>query len=878
MRPIKLIMQAFNSYGRRQEINFSEFGKEGLFLVTGPTGSGKTTIFDGIMYALYGTACSKDRSADMIRSLVCSPTAETQVSLVFESGGQTYTIIRSPAYVRPAKKGNGEVTVRASVRLELPDQTVLTRQAEVESQIRDIIGLDKNQFRQVALLAQGDFRQILTGDTSSRMKILRSLFGTDRYEKLEQKLKDQLSSAVSEEQGLRASLDTAIQSIEGYSPEVFELEAFTVWNQEQKHRLVQLKQDHSSLEQSIQEMVREIGRMEEMKRQYDSFQNAAAQLQIWQPRLKAAELEEKRLEAEKTDMEQCRLKAEKIRQAIEAGQLKEKLKISIMQSTEEIDQTAARLCRLQKELKEAEEQERIQTADLHAAQGLEEKQKQVAHDRELLARASAAENEKKRLEIKADQENTVYQQALQSNIEADQKEQTARTLYLEGQAGILAQQLHPDQPCPVCGALHHPHPARLLQETPDASSLEELHQQSVQARSRCDEAFTALNSTIQELAAARSRLQALLTSLPEDLSAENLNRQQAELQNALAARDRLEKSIQTLQQQKQQLLQKQEMLHKHLEEAEKKRSRAQGQMLQLSFPYASVQEAEAEKKALMQSIEEYEQKQISVQEEKLEALRQCAQAQGILESCSGQKMEDVSQKLATIRLDKAASESGSRKLAATIQDLESTWKHNQKLEDTIAHYQQQHQKQLEVCTEIRELNNAINGASNMNGQGRMDLETYVQAAYYEQVLEKANLRLLEMTDERYELVRRQEASGNSRIGLDLDILDRYCGKVRPASGLSGGESFMASLALALGLSDAIQQSSGGSALDTLFVDEGFGSLDQEALNNAIHTLNTLADSRLVGIISHVESIRQLIPAQISVSQDKNGCSQARTFA
>ncbi|MDD7265439.1 MAG: SMC family ATPase [Subdoligranulum sp.] len=917
MRPITLIMSAFGPYAAKTVIELDKLGTNGLYLITGDTGAGKTTIFDAITYALYGEASGNTRDVNMFRSKYAEPSTPTEVELTFEYAQKIYTVKRNPEYDRPKARGEGYTTEKANAELHYPDGRVVTRLKEVNKAIVDIMGIDRSQFTQIAMIAQGDFLKLLLASTEDRKKIFQKIFRTQCYYQLQERLKAETSKLAVEYNQTGSSIRQYINGIACHPDDVLMLEVDKAKKGELKNteavQLVEklIKQDAAAQ----QKVLGQIGELDKQK------QKIAAQLAVAENRKTTEEKQEKAKENLALETQRLkRLETEKNEAAAHQP---------------EVQKAVEAIAKLEAQLPEYAEMQKKQTERTGLQKALEEfaqKIKTEAETGEKLARniaefkdeqaslqnagaAQAAQKaEKDRLaEQQKDLEALKEEYAAYQKLEADQKKAQAdyaqksedsgqkraeyehkNKLYLDAQAGILAETLTEGVPCPVCGSLEHPHPAQKPENAPTKQELEICKAKAEEAEAATQAASSKASNCIGQVDASRETLRDHGQKWLGTDAIEEIERLCCEKQQQTAAA--LQKAEQQLKEIAKQLGRKDaldQLIPQKEDELDQCKNRRAGYGNQQAGDGAKLQAAEkrlkelAEKlsypseaeanQALQQLREQKEAWEKAIQETK-DAYDECeknlAALKGTLEgyqkTLQGMEKVDVQAVLAAqaeADQQKAAwqaqkNEIGDR-LAVNGPILENLRPQISKMEET--------EKRLQC---VQALSDTANGR--LSGKEKIMLETYIQMTFFDRIIRRANVRLMVMSGGQYELKRRVNAENNrSQAGLELDVIDHYNGSERSVKTLSGGESFKASLALALGLSDEIQSSAGGIRLDTMFVDEGFGSLDEESLEQAVNALVGLTQgNRLVGIISHVSELKNRIDKQIVVTKEKSGGSKA----
>ena len=917
MRPLTLTMSAFGPYEQEVTLHLDRLGEQGLYLITGDTGAGKTTIFDAITFALYGEASGDNRTSNMMRSKYAEPNVKTFVKLQFSCHGKEYTVTRNPEYKRPKSRGEGFTDEKSNAELECGEEKVYAGVKEVNQKIREIIGLDRGQFTQVAMIAQGDFLKLLLASTEERSKIFRQIFDTGHYETLQNRIRFDCKRVSDEYDYLKHSINQYLEGVEcnGEEEEAEELlkakagkvlifDAITLLESLTEKE----KQEQKKLEKELTELRKEISAVSEQITLCENVENNKKQL-------------EKKIEKEREANEQVEIAKEEQRKAKEQ-------ETRITSLTEEI-------AKISEQLPSYDEWEELQNESLQleqfvikSQQFIEQNQKNVLEKQETLQRQKEeqktlsdvseklllSENQREKLQneensykelqkayeeykkIEKKYENAInaYQKAGQQAEELRNTYQTMRRAYLDEQAGILAASLQDNMPCPVCGSPSHPHPAPMSEQAPNKEQLDLAEKNMAQAeqeekeKSSVAAALKGQKEEKEQLIHTQMRVLFDLQDMSEldkvlQIKQENITSKREELEEEKKLLEQYkqryetlkisipkeEKELESLQAENQrcevELTEKKTKLQGRKQQCEKFREklsfenkeRAQEHMTQLQKERNILEKAikDAEKKLL-----EGKEKQSVLQGEIKTLQSQLKKAPNIDFLAEKQKKKE---------LDKVAKEKEQYKNQQNVR-----WETNK---SALSNIQKKYKELREKESTLSWLKNLHNTANGLQGEkGKIKLETYVQMAYFDRILVQANHRFETMTNGQYTLIRQTEGISKSvQSGLDLDVLDHYNGSIRSVKSLSGGESFKASLALALGMADEIQASSGNIRLDTMFVDEGFGSLDDESLQQAIRVLSELSEgNRLVGIISHVGELKNRIDNQIVVTKNHKGCSRA----
>lgn len=910
MRPVKLTVSAFGPYAKETVLDFEKLGTRGLYLVTGDTGAGKTTIFDAITYALYGEASGKYRKSEMFRSKYADSTTDTFVQLEFECKGKKYIVRRVPKYERAKVRGVGTTIQNESAELTLEDGRILTKTTDVTKAIEEILGVNKEQFTQIAMIAQGDFLKLLLASTEERIGIFRQIFNTEKFETLQRQINEDYKQINRECEDLRNSINQYRESV---IPQLSEenLLCDELMSRISRQIEVDLK-EKQQIEKQLQRITAEILEIRQKLLEAKEQENKRQQYYNDQKRLAliTEELEgiTKRYQAAKAQEEKIAVLEEmivtlknmlpqyqvldEIKKTInDTKMLTEIKKNSALRVTEEIRKLEEELLR-DRELVEGQKalENRLEQVKV------EEKEGRLLHENlETLETdyASLCKIIEKHKEATCE-----YQQAYEAYEKKRRTYQGLEKAFFDGQAGILAEHLEENMPCPVCGSLSHPNPASVLQDAPTKETLEKekastrIFEEKMQTLGQRAATLNGQKAEKMDSVAIRAKEILDTDSLEKVKEALKIKLGQVTTQNANLSHeiDVLLKQIEKLQKIRDLLPQKEksvEELKENLQnvnieivglKVKEEQSLERQEELRKTLEYESREQAEEklstyvnQRERLKEEIENVS-KLLQTKDKEKHALEASME---IIRKQLEQKpaIDDIAEQG---KLDGA--EETEKKNMVLRDEINARLQNNCNVLEKIKQTNSKLLKKEEKFSMLKALNDTANGRQ--NEKGKIMLETYVQMAYFERILYKANLRFEAMTGGQYTLIRRKEAENNrSQSGLDLEVIDHYNGSVRNVKTLSGGESFKASLALALGMADEIQASSGGVRLDTMFVDEGFGSLDEESLQQALSVLAGLSEgNRLVGIISHVGELKKRIDKQIVVTKDKFGSSEARVIA
>jgi exonuclease SbcC len=934
MKPIKLTMSGFGPYADVQEIPFDRLEGCGLYLITGDTGAGKTTIFDAITYALYGEASGSSRDdARMFRSKYADAHTATYVELIFSYRGKQYTVRRNPEYERPKTRGQGTTRQAAGAVLEFSDgRPPVTKTQEVTRVITDLIGLDRMQFTQIAMIAQGDFLKLLLAKTEERSRIFRQIFHTEPYRQLQQRLHSDTAALKNTYERAEAMLTQTIARIHPATEEEEEqLQTLGLHQRKEREQLLegmidrdreeadQLEQTYSALDRRRNELQKEYSMAETDHKNRQALLLEEQFLQEEQKKLIAAEAALQKETERDPEREQLRIRiAEEERRLPEYEELT-RAQTAGQKAEEEIKKDQAAVAK-EEENQKAQEQAYRQMLEtrsrlkevpqqlLREMHGLEQFQDREKLIRRITEQSREIDREWKEIHTAREQ----YQKELDAYRRLHDREGKLNQLFLNAQAGILARTLKDGEPCPVCGSTVHPSAAELTREAPTESMVSQAREQTVQQQERagaCSRRLGELTARtgahVRELAGNAARLFPELTedawiqifhkaeeqqSWPEEFTGrfhkafEQNKTQKAEYQ----------KRIQMYQQQKKELDALEQKIPKSEEVLKKIQYRLEQWRQKLVKDQAEYENCrtrlkECRRKLPCASLQEARSQLLRLQKQLTHMTDTRKQAETCYQECT--RAVDVRMgKTATLRQSLEGSPAADlNELDTRRSDLEKAWNQLRSRQKTVSLRLSENEtalKDLKICekelTQLEEqqswltnLNATLNGT--LSGKDKMMLETYIQTHYFDRVIGRANTRFMQMSSGQYELKRSREAGNQrSQSGLELNVLDHHNGSERSVRTLSGGESFMASLSLALGLADEIQSTAGGIQLDTMFVDEGFGSLDEDTLNQAMRAFDDLSQSgRQIGIISHVSELKERIRNQIVVTKEISGKSRAR---
>lgn len=1040
MKPTKLTLSAFGPFSDLVELDLTQLDGQGLFLITGDTGAGKTTLFDAICFALYGEVSGPYRPVEHLRSDFAVPNTQTFVQLEFVHRGKPYTLKRNPAYERPKLRGSGTVKEKPDAQLILPGEPPVQGVRQVNAAVRELLGIDCPQFKQVGMIAQGEFMKLLNASTDEREGILRQVFATQKYQDLTHAL--QVAASDAKEACKTQNLLMLERFHQVDCPETSAQKEGIV-NLKRAENPALLPQMQAALAALLEEDRAELARLEPALERAKQDLERATRLE---EQAKTAEGTRQRLAAKRTELTQLQDKAPEMQQREEAFRRSEAALKQVKPLADRADGAAAAEAKANRELQalaprleQAQQNEAAALARLEQAKAAQpevedlkqkltllEQQLPLYHQHQEAAKALAALeaqtktaeadlndvkqaaetseqalgqthrelDELKEVPLQLEQIRNRYkdltgvknalanwQAAAEEERTAAENLHTAQEIYTKKQetfqqaeahaaglrrrlddcrAGLLARDLSEGMPCPVCGAVHHPAPAALPAEPVTEADLKAAEDAREAARGEKDQAMkesgssSAAYNAAQEHTARQWKLfaehwqeQALTPPLPPEGPAPEPAQLGKALANALAdckaegrqlreyddRRKKLEDLLPDQEEAARTEAEKRDTLQTALADlkAQTASAKAKADQLAQGLDWPSEQAALNQKaewedrhKALLKEQTAAQTAYDDVQRELNSLTTEKAKKSAVLKEkaaqaqASARELDEILRKLAFAdRADYEAALSTEEGLKAEREELDQYQNNLHKAEAAVATLEKEAANQPQpaaplpqleeqrlaadrTVNELNKTNNTVSARQTANqaiadalnriakeseqarhkadllnylyntvkgkqaGKVNLSFEAYIQAYYFERVVEAANRRFEAMSEGRYLLRRRDDSvSISGKNALVLDVLDHYTGKLRPVSSLSGGESFKAALCLALGLSDVIQAGSGGVEIDALFVDEGFGTLDEASLDKALEVLLGLAGpGKMVGVISHVPELKDRITRQI----------------
>lgn len=923
MKPLKLTMSAFGSYAGKNVIDFTG-QQQGIFLITGDTGAGKTTIFDAITYALYNQTSGGERNGNMMRSQYAKPETETYVELEFLYRGQTYCVRRNPDYKITKTLKNGKIReqkVPHSVELTLPDGTVFPEKKNAtDAKIIEILGLTADQFSQIVMIAQGDFLKLLYTKSDERKMIFSKLFRTDIYWKIQENLRRksmEMDERIQENDRAFEQEKSRIMPL----PEREELPLDELVER-LRERLKDALKEQNLRRANVEELNKKITKYEEINKLFVSLEKI---------RQTGRELEARQAESKerRQQIENAR-KADKVlvaeQQNLRQQQAVEQSAQAIAKMTETLADDQEMFETLKTQLQEAEAKQKREAADiqkkmlaleqsfpsyeaLQNARSEEQQAKKVWEDlgktseesfHKKEAGIAALKEQQKRQEQVVEQTKKNWEQTSLSALEAAKHYEHMYDAFLKEQAGILAENLSAGCPCPVCGSTVHPDPAKLSDHAVTELEVEQAKKTRAAAEEKRDlayAAFEAEKTEKQKLAQAVEKeeadfvlaqtiakqqrkeaeqnyvsLQKIAEQIREKLvypSLAEAKKQYAAMQKALEA---AEQEIAKKRQKVSELAEAMNTLKGQKLAEEENQKTAKKLAVKTEKEYAKLLEKSgfvSEETYHLAILPERSRSKLEREEKEYESqcLRQQSEQKLLEKQVSGKTYTDTTELNEQLKAEKQALKEAEK----TYMELHTAYENDRAVLQNCAVYLEKGKKLESEDQVIKSLSKTANGR--LSGSAKIDFETYIQRQYFKQIIHEANKRLLTMSNHQFILKLKEEANTGRKTneGLDLSVYSLVTDSERDVKTLSGGESFLAALAMALGLSDIVERSAGAIHPDMMFIDEGFGSLDAQSRQQAIEVLAELAgDSRMVGIISHVTELKEQIDRKLVVSRTDKG--------
>ena len=925
MRPIKLVLSAFGPYASKIELDLSKLGENGVYLITGDTGAGKTTIFDAITFALFGKPSGDIRDVKTLRSEYAKEEMETYVELDFVYHDEEYHIYRRPEYTYTHVQKNGEVKQRSKATdayLILPNGERIVKPTEVTKQVEQLLGMKRDQFRQIAMIAQGSFLEILNADTKERGKLFEKVFMTSKYSVLMDRLNQMAKESYLALNDAKLRLQQIISDVR--VPEILQeqyaqtLETFAMDDIQPVYDL--LDEIIASSKESTEKLQKQKAQVQnQLKKSRKEETEKTKQLQDLLSLEKL--LKEKPAKEEKANLYAERVKNDGEKYHIQIDALK-KEQAQIEHELPEYES----LTKLSTKLAEIRKQISIISKDLATKTNfkkqldediaLKQKEAHTLTDSELSLNKVILKEEEIEKKISAFHHASMIQSNYQNAVNA-LKEKTqllqestdrkvilqkqyddAQISYFANQAGLLALRLTKGEPCPVCGSLEHPRPASHSNKLVTEEEINQYKKKVDQAEKEYQITSKACADASLKMNALQNELELVLKSVTEEtVSFEDvqlfidehtvqLKKEEKEISTCIKQLQQQSKHYQELQKMIPQLQQKLTAISEEVSQnqiaqtklsVEYEQLQKQVQEITAKLKYTSETAAKNRMSMITKQILEYQQQINRLENESKLAMDELVYVSAQIDMLKGKvssSIDEIPNQQKQLKILQTEIENLQVQQEEILKCIHNTEMYESDAQDTkkkIVFESDAYQIKLSRYSSLKELADVAMG-NGRSSKEKITLQEYVQIAYLDRMIHKANERYLSMSNQQYQLVRSAGTKDKrSHEALDLDVIDFSNGSIRPVSSLSGGESFIASLALALGMSDEIQSQAGGIQIDTMFIDEGFGTLDQDSLNNAIQTLTNLSgENRLVGIISHVKELKERIHKGIIVTKDLHG--------
>ncbi len=909
MKPTYLKLSAWGPYAKEAVVDFEAIGKKGIFLITGPTGAGKTTLFDGITFALFGEVSGEIREKDSLRSDFSAADRQTYAELHFTHQGEFYEIARSPKYERPKKRGEGFIAESENGELKKNGELIATGSREVTERIQEILRVNYGQFKQIVMIAQGEFLKLLHANSKERTQVFRNIFNTSIYDEITKIVIEQSKTLVNQINDLKSRIDESFKTMDMSGYEEWEhllsnknlnygklVKMGNEALEETGKSYEALKKEITLLEEKIKTEVKELELGNRIDGMIKSFEKTETDLKVIDENYKESIQAIEVVKDYPNEIEKLKNQLNELNQFIIAFDEYEKVILESKRFERLQNETKEKVDKILKQKEEENEKLIVIRKKLMEYEGVETKISGLTVS--ILKLESYLEKlhdiKKKEKEIQSVQANLVKKQ--ETFLEEDKRVkelgrelEEAQDSYRRMAAGILATNLVEGEACPVCGSTHHPRKAELKE---GSLNEEQLKNKEVKYK----EAQHKLNGIHQEAAIVNGQLEQLNKTFSQALSLasikdvillpEIISKYEKQLEELYTERQREEKR----KIEQGQFVKDLELSQENLEKWSKTYTLESEALKELEQQwYISLGKEKSLKEKLPKHYENRQDVQniltkvnqsITVMTktwndltEKKDSLKiQYESKKAILENSKGEiealKRQWKDKDIVVLKANLLNLEKDKNIATSKAEQLKSTITANKRALTSIDEKIGTKSKLDEEYGIVGDVEKALKG----NNNKRLIFEQYVLGSYFDDILRAANLRLEPMTNGRYELYR-IEGVGDARTkdSLEIEVMDYYTGKKRSVKSLSGGESFKASLSLALGMSDVIQNNAGGIEIDTLFIDEGFGALDAQSLDQAMDALTNLTKrNRFIGIISHVDGLKERIDNQINIIKTNSG--------
>lgn len=850
MRLKRLTLQAFGPFKDKVVIDFeSDKIDKGLLLISGDTGSGKTTIFDAICYALYGEASGQDRESASLRSDWASPDIESYVNLEFYYKNKLYEVKRIPEYFKAKKNGEGFTKQSQKAEFEINGKKV-TKAKAVTKELEDLIGLDYKQFRQVAMLSQGEFTKFLLADSKEKTSIFRKIFSTELYDRLQSELKEKMSSKKHENELVKEKLDAEKKNLKTI------IDVFGLSDDETICRLDEkIKEDEVNVGKTKEERDKKLEEKTELFNELDNSKKLNENIFKYEEACK--NLESLVSNNPKIDDEK-----EQYDYNIQIATPISKILTPLQKDSKLLGEKKEDCIKHNKCLETKRETYADKEEDFKELSTYSTKVEKLSND------INDLENTDKKYETYLNKVSELADVKETYKVKSEEYErqnslyETMRKEYYLNVSVEIADTLVDGEACPVCGSKEHPKKAISNECEYTKEDLEKTENELKKLdgkRKKCEARIEEIRKIIDEY------------DIPEDLDVELEKEKNIKLlEEKKEEKEKLNNEFNKLSKEKQELFtsiksleDRMEIIQKDIKKLEESIEEYNIQLENLYNEngtnyedYLSKKLDEEDLSKLNEKIEDFNKKKTEF-ESTINLLKDEVEGKEVIDVSGMEK-----------QLNSVTGEY--EELDALFTDLSSKLVQLKTSTDNIKEYMGDSKKIQKEFGVIKLLSDTANG--NLSGKQKITFENFVQAYFMQTVLVEANNRLIKMTDSRYELKKKEmEIKKSGKTGLEFSIFDSYTGKERDVSSLSGGEKFKASLALALGLSDVISNKSGGIKIESLFIDEGFGSLDSDSLNQALNILYDLSGNhKLIGVISHVSELKNQIDNKILVKKTNAG--------
>ena len=893
MKPLNLKLSAFGPYKNEIDINFKKLGNSGIFLITGDTGAGKTTIFDAISFALFGEVSGSNRQVSSIRSDFANEDTETFAELEFIHKNKIYKIRRIPGYERSKKRGEGLTKINPDAYLEV-DDTIISGTKNVDSKIEEILGINAKQFKQIAMLAQGEFLKILFAESKDRTEIFRRIFDTSIYNQISKKLMDKTKTAKAELEQLKDFFAINASNIIWNAKSTGNIESISTKDVNE----VLIEEVLEKLQKEIEINKTEYKKYnEDIKKIEKEIEKLTEEIRIKQEKNNQIDLYNK-LEIQKSELlkkeDEIQIKEETLKKNQDIISKILPVEKRVKEINEEITEKQNSIQTLKDKIEKEEEKEKQSKT---ITESLNKMKSMLQNYNELTLNKSEVEKNIQDLdEIITEIENKNKAVEVSKKLEEEWKQISKDLLekeiaFYREQAGILAENLKENEPCPVCGSTSHPCLAKKSESVLTKEQLDNLKiieekssksytnaiNKVIEIKTKIETLKRRLNVDIidDEIVSYKKTIKEKYTKIVNEINTiyEKINNIYKQLTDKELEIEKFEydtfknKINSELQGEKEELLKDRTQLEENQKQIDILYQRQkqwqkeyQKSLRQLGFEdeetYKNLVLNEKQINNIKKEIEQY-QKDLTINNTKIEEIKK--------------KVKDfIKIDLTEINNELTEKQEKLKQSRNLLMEQNTNLTNNEKILKDLNKNCVNLKLKIKEFTLLEDLSRTANGT--IYGKRRIEFEQFVQASYFELIILEANKRLAKMTDNRFVLVRKENSDKVSdKIGLELEVIDNYSGKKRDVKSLSGGESFKAALSLALGLSDVIQSYSGGIVVDTMFIDEGFGSLDDESREQAINTLSQLTDNnKLIGIISHVTELKESIDKKIIITKSQEG--------